>query len=93
MSEEEGKIGITGQNQPNQKRNSSSKRSIQPQQQKVKGVTRIINGPKKNAVIKPVKRPTRQEENVYDRLYNSKTRKSKDREKIIEKKKLRDTRN
>ena len=32
-------------------RSNTHKRSIQPQQQKCKGVTRIVNGPKKNAVV------------------------------------------
>ena len=33
---------------------NSSKRIIQPQQQRNKGVTRIINGPKKNMIVKRV---------------------------------------
>jgi hypothetical protein len=76
-------------------RSTTHKRNIQPQQQKNKGVTRIINGPKKNAIIKRVnpkqktQTPSKQSLQktddksltVYDRLYNS--RSSKERKKPL----------
>lgn len=75
-------------------RPNNHKRNIQPQQQKWKGVARIINGPKKNAIVKWVNAKAKANPdsedmsqndekpmNVYDRLYNS--RKSVERNKII----------
>ncbi|CAI2360754.1 unnamed protein product [Moneuplotes crassus] len=58
---------------------------IQPKQVKVKGITRIINGPKKNAIVRKItnkakKKPSQQlsssqskpKMSVYERLYTSK---------------------
>ena len=72
--------------------NRSNKRNIQPGQVKNKGVTRIINGPKKNAIVKTKvsktddlvdqiesqDKPT----NVYDRLYNSRPSKERTKSKL-----------
>ena len=81
------------ENKISKTRPSSHKRSIQPQQQKSKGVTRIINGPKKNAIVKRVNNKEKatpkstenlksedKNMNVYDRLYNS--RPSKEHKKL-----------
>jgi len=73
-------------------RPGSHKRNIQPQQQKCKGITRIVNGPKKNAIVTRInnresrkqqlpdtleKDEAPKEPNVYDRLYNARSSKER----------------
>ena len=72
-------------NESQRRGSGSHKRNIQPQQLKNKGIARIMNGPKKNAIVKRVAGKSKNQQkleqkkkelgksaNVYDRLYNSK---------------------
>jgi hypothetical protein len=93
MSDNEDKEAeIVSPNPTISSRPSSHKRNIQPQQQKCKGVTRIVNGPKKNAVVTRInnresrkqqlsdttdKAEAPKEPNVYDRLYNARSSKER----------------